>query len=142
MPRRQRFNNNDEFLASGFSRYNRYKGGGGSSGPSVQEQDWLAQRDAQRQRDLIRFERQLAEDEARRQREEAEEAARIAAEQEAAEAAARVEAQEAAAQNATDMKLAEGFNSNSSLSYRDVSLQAFQRGGLIPEPDQGEERPE
>ena len=114
--------------------------GGGYSGPSVEEQNWLAEREAERQREAIRAERQLAEDEARRQNEEAEASAARAATEQAEELAAREATQEAMAQNASEAAAARSGTSDSSLSYRDVSLQAFQRG-LIPDPDE-EGRPE
>lgn len=112
----------------------------GYSGPTVAEQDWLASREADRQAESIRAERQLAEDEARRQKDEAEAAARATATEEAEELAAREATQEAAAQAASEAAQARGETSDSSLSYRDVSLAAFQRG-LIPDPDE-EGRPE
>ncbi len=114
--------------------------GGGYSGPSVEEQNWLAEKEAERMREQIRAERQLAEDEARRQKEEAEASAARAATEEAEELAAREATQEAMAQNASEAAQARGEAAGSSLSYRDVSLQAFQRG-LIPDPDE-EGRPE
>ena len=131
-----RFNHNDEFLGTVITRHARY-GGGGYKGPSVQEQDWLATKEAERQKELMRTERELAESEAKRQREEAEAAARGVAEEEAEELAMKTAAQEASAQAASDAAAAQGAQSSGSLSYRDVNVDAFRRG-LIPDPTRPE----
>lgn len=127
------FDGLDPFLMGIDMKFARF-GGGGYSGPTVQEQDWMAEREAERQRKMMQEERSLAEQEAKNQREEAEAAARATAEAEAAEEAAKISGQDALAQAASEAAQARSATSDSSLSYRDVSLQAFQRG-LIPDPD-------